>query len=77
MAARTLGTQKKPPGQPHESPVATHATAPGAGSRLLSSLAQAFAIQASTSPGNNMQVQLPMLTLMHDARALELLEAVH
>ena len=36
-----------------------------------------FAIQASTSHGNGMKAQLPMLTLMYDARVLELFEAMH
>ena len=77
VAARTLGTQKKPPERPHESPMATHATAPGAGSRLSSFVAQHLRLQASTRHGNDMKAQLPMLTLMHGARALALSEAVH
>ena len=57
--------------------------APGAaarvaiGSRLSSFVAQHLRLQASTRHGNDMKAQLPMLTLMHDARALELFEAVH
>jgi hypothetical protein len=47
VAARTQGTQKKPPERPHESPMATHATAPGAGSRLSSFVAQDSREQAS------------------------------
>ena len=57
--------------------MATHATAPGAGSRLSSFVAQHLRLQASTRHGNDMKAQLPMLTLMHDARALELFQAVH
>ena len=71
VAARTLGTQKKPPGRPHESPIGDSCGRPG-GSRLLPSVAQ-----ASMSHVSNIKAQLPMLTLMHDARALELFEAVH
>ena len=56
--------------------MATHATAPGAGSRLSSFVAQDSREQASMRHGNDMKAQLPMLTLMHDARALELFEAM-
>jgi len=57
--------------------MATHATAPGAGSRLSSFVAQHLRLQASTRHGNDMKAQLPMLTLMHVGWALELCQAVH
>ena len=77
LAARTLGTQKKAPERSHESPMATHATAPGTGSRLLSFVAKDSREQASTHHGNDMKADCRMLTLMHVSRALKLFEAVH
>ena len=47
------------------------------GSHLLPFVAQALRLQASTRHGNNVKAQLPMLALMHGARALELFQAVH
>ena len=57
--------------------MATHATVPGAGSRPLSFVAKDSREQPSTRHGNDMKAQLPRLTLMHGARALELFQAVH
>ena len=57
--------------------MATRATNPGAGSRLLSFVAQDSREQASTRHGNDMKGDCLMLTLMHVSRALKLFEAVH
>ena len=52
-------------------------SAAGADSRLSSFVAQHLRLQASTRHGNDMEAQLPMLTLMHVAQALMLFEVMH